>query len=358
MFNKILLFTTALLAPGLAYGANPSANLQVQVVPAGAPGTCGAIVGQAATDAAAAGFNTCALYNDFTTPVPNSVGTGLPSNWLDCSLDSGTSSVWYWGLGIFQNNTEIQPCAGHVDANVTDPTYGNLALRFTLNFSEMSATDYRANMIGMQTANFNYSPTNPVPGPGEYPYAYYEWTWRTDTPNPPGGGLLDNGMWSWVSGNAKTLAGQSSYLAELDFSETGYWTSSDAGVNTWGPSGRITDWFTATNQGLPTSAYHTWGMLFTGDGGNNFSTCSYVDGTRTRCVQHPYDAAGENLQRRYMMAWLFCYSDGNDSLCHTNFGTSHQYIKSIKVLTCANWQQSSAAGMCNGSTLNGSGFYQ
>jgi len=218
---KTVFLTIALLVPGLAYGGNPSANLSVQVIPAGNASTCDAIMGQAATDAATAGFNTCALYNDFTTPIPNTVGTGLPSNWLDCNLDAGTSSVWYWGFSLFQNNSEAPPCAGHVSWNVVDPTYGNYALHLTMNYSELSSTDYRANLYGMQTANFAGA-TNPVPGPGQYPYAYFEWTWRTDSPNPSGGGDIYNAMWSWITPPARTLSGQSNYLVELDFTETGY----------------------------------------------------------------------------------------------------------------------------------------
>ena len=74
------------------------------------------------------------------------------------------------------------------------------------------------------------------------------------------------------------------------------------------------------------------------------------------CDHSPYDASGENLQRRYLMVMMNCSDSTN--LCPINFGTANQYIKSFKVLTCANWQQSSATGMCSGTTLNGSGFYQ
>src|SRR5215813_4094867 len=106
---KQVLFTAAFLVPGLAYGA-PSANLSVQVVPAGKTGTCGTIAGQAGADAAAAGFTTCALYNDFTTTVPNNVGTGLPSNWLDCGMDGNTSAVWYWGVRDRGPAGSFPPC--------------------------------------------------------------------------------------------------------------------------------------------------------------------------------------------------------------------------------------------------------
>jgi hypothetical protein len=162
-------------------------------------------------------------------------------------------------------------------------------------------------------------------------------------------------MWSWITPPARTLSGQSNYLVELDFTETGYWSNGDFASHRWGPGQNIA-WLSNTNAGLPTTSYHTWGMLFTGDGGSNFSTCVYVDGVRQACNHSPYDASGENLQRRYLMVMMNCSDSTN--LCPINFGTANQYIKSFKVLTCANWQQSSATGMCSGTTLNGSGFYQ
>jgi hypothetical protein len=341
MIRKLFL-AAALLVPGLAYGANPSADLSVKVVPAGKAGICGVIMGQAATDAAAAGFNTCALYNDFTTAIPNSVGTGLPSNWLDCNLDGGTSAVWYWGFASFENSSNALPCTGHVAWNVTDPVYGNLALQFTLTDSDIST--YSFPVSGMETVNL--SANNPVPGPGQYPYGYYEWTFRNDNTS----GLLNNAFWSWVTALAGQLAnGSGCCVVELDFTETGP-SGGDAAGNRWGSQGaKLATWYTARGV-AGVSAYHTWGTLFTGDGDGNFSMCSYVDGVRTGCSHQTYDASGENLQRRFLQAWLQAGGSG--------FGTSHQYIESVKVLTCANWLQSSAAGMCNGSTLNGSGFYQ
>ena len=81
---KKLLFTAALLVPGLAFGQNPSADLSVQVVPGTPSGIACAIgpnyMGTVPPGAAAAGFNTCAANIDFTNPALASL-----SSWLDAA---------------------------------------------------------------------------------------------------------------------------------------------------------------------------------------------------------------------------------------------------------------------------------
>src|SRR6266478_9018702 len=88
---KKLFFTAALLVPGLANGADPSATLPVQIVPSGSPRAIPA-------GAQAAGFTTLALDADFSLPF-----YATQSNWLDCA--GATSPQWYrawigFGSGI------------------------------------------------------------------------------------------------------------------------------------------------------------------------------------------------------------------------------------------------------------------
>jgi hypothetical protein len=181
---KQLLFTAALLVPGLAFGGNPSADLWIQVVPATTAGTCGTIMGQAGTDAAAAGFNTCALYNDFTTQIPNTVGTGLPSNWLDCS-GTDTGAVWNWYGGT-------APCPGSF-TQVRDPVYSNYALDLHFNSSYLASgaqnLDWLSTMPNSQiTGNL---------GAHSFSTGYFEWTyrWQSDSGSFPGN---VQGFWSWT----------------------------------------------------------------------------------------------------------------------------------------------------------------
>src|ERR1700730_16567866 len=79
---KKLFFMAALLAPGLAYGGNPSADLTGQIVPAGSGPPVPA-------PAAAAGFTTLAGNFDFSQPL-----YATQSNWLDCPTSSGNRMLW------------------------------------------------------------------------------------------------------------------------------------------------------------------------------------------------------------------------------------------------------------------------
>jgi hypothetical protein len=79
---KQLFLTAALLAPGLAYAGNPSADLSGQIVPASGSIACGVgpnYTGSIPTQASTAGFTTCAANYDFT-----SSQFANASTWLDC----------------------------------------------------------------------------------------------------------------------------------------------------------------------------------------------------------------------------------------------------------------------------------
>src|SRR5215469_8802219 len=84
---KALFFTAALVAPGLAYGAGPTATLSDQVVdPAGPP--------TPPAQATVANFNTCVVCFDWTAPsggvfvngvAPAGVSAAQTNTWLDCA---------------------------------------------------------------------------------------------------------------------------------------------------------------------------------------------------------------------------------------------------------------------------------
>jgi hypothetical protein len=95
--------------PGLAYAANPGANLSVQVIPAGPnnPPTSPA-------QATVANFNTCIVCIDFTAPSGGVFVNGAavagangatPSTWLDCA--GASSPIWFQGSN---GNTHSMPC--------------------------------------------------------------------------------------------------------------------------------------------------------------------------------------------------------------------------------------------------------
>jgi hypothetical protein len=337
---KKLFFTTALLVPGLAYGGNPSADLSVQVVPAGKAGTCGTIIGQAATDSAAAGFNTCALYNDFTTAIPNTVGTGLPSNWLNCTSGIDTGAVWN------ANSSYNIPCSAQ--SQVVDPVYGNQALDLHLNRSWLAGQGQQyGNFAQITSAPWDTDTTNP--NAHSWSNGYFEITYRQDADNFKFPGS-QQAFWSWGQ-----CCGTGNTFVEQDFFED--WNTGGAHMDiAW-------DWWgTGTfGNGTPYSShdartYHTFGALITGNY-NNFAVCNYYDGTRIGCYNQSYQSGQDGTQRRkvWVQNGAQCPTQFGDISCvGASFNDSHMYIKSIRVVTCA---AEPAGGSCLGNTNNGS-FYQ
>ena len=342
---KKLLFATALLAPGLAYGGNPSADLSVQVVPAGTAGTCGTITGQAATDAAAAGFGTCALYNDFTTAIPNTVGTGLPSNWLNCSNTYVAGSVW-------NMPTYNPPC--NAITQVTDSGGGgNLALDLHYNRAWMVQASQYDNFTEMVTSSWDGSDPPSAYGKVGFSNGYFEITARmtADTGSFAG---EQQAFWSWICCTTNLT------FVEQDFFED--WSTGGQHMDiAW-------DWWTGpplTGQGFANgtsypahtqSDYHTFGTLITGNYAS-FAVCNYFDGTRIGCYNQSYKSGQDGTQRRTL--WVQNGAQCNtgvygDIRCVGSFNDSHMYIKSIKAVTCA---AEPAGGSCIGNTYNGN-FYQ
>jgi hypothetical protein len=333
---KKLIFMAPLLVPALAYGQNPSADLSVQVVrppPTGA--SCGAPpVGAAAADTTAAGLSTCVLYNDFTTQIPNSIGTGIPNPWLWCTGGQpGNGTIWT----VDGENVTIggYPCIGDSTANAsnswiyqtTDTLDGKLALEFSSNGFSMST------LGGQGGGGYGVA----APNPGLYPYFYFETYARTTNPqnnvtNARYGNFAVTGWYSTAEAarnGATTWDGQ-----ELDFFEQGasvwspafhIWTQSqpvDHGTNIYTPPG--TSSFTDT-------AYHTWGTLWLGNSSNVVQQCSYLDGVRLGC-----GSANET-------PWPTLYNMRH--WIQVN-GMSATYWKYFKVWSCANWRDPSPSGMC------------
>src|ERR1700755_432534 len=102
---KRLFLLAALLAPQLAYGANPSANLSVQIVPSVSTPAVPAA-------AAAAGFTTLAANYDFTIPG----GTySNPATYIDCK-GAAVPQFYFTAPGI----PGTVPCSGF--SITTDPS--------------------------------------------------------------------------------------------------------------------------------------------------------------------------------------------------------------------------------------------
>lgn len=307
----------------------------------GASGTCGTIAGQAGMDAQTAGFTVAALCNDFTVSVPNMIGTGLPSNWLDCSMDGGTSAVWYMGVA----DRSSAGCS-RLAVNSIDPNVGTCCvLTLTSTYS-----DFQSGLTENTIATVNHTYTNPVPGPGQYPFGYFEATFRVDqSPST----WFDDNWWSWTEGGSANPTGR---FLEYDFLESnsnGATGSIDSAIVQWPGGNFLGNPWTSNISSLDLTAYHSFGMLVTGDGAGNWAVCAYIDGTRTGSCKSGNDSSMQSSQLTYRYIRMGNQIIGTNP---PNFGTINRYIKNFKVLSCSTWAQG-RPNVCNGHTFNGS-FYQ
>src|SRR6516225_7800474 len=143
---KKLFFSAALLAPGLAYGGNPTADLSVKIVP-----PTSAACGTVPADVATVGFTTVALCNDFTTAIPNAVGTGLPSNWLNCDGTQAPVAGNVWHLWALAGGGTTIDCATQIVQATDTNGGGGLALKVALSAAQLSTTNGYANLTSLAT---------------------------------------------------------------------------------------------------------------------------------------------------------------------------------------------------------------
>jgi hypothetical protein len=335
-----LFFMAALLAPNLTYGADPSADLSVQVVPAGAGPTAPAA-------AQVAGFTTLALNSDFTKQ--------LPANWLGGCAVAGsgtpvgnfnsddTGHTWWLNLWWSYN---YQPCD---TAQRADPTFGGLVLDMPWTVDNT----HTAQGTVIQTASWDFvSPASGQSGRGtavSFPInSYYEFTARM-TPLTNGTYLA---LYTWAPEGiaAQSLSGIEWDVIESDF---GNQNNFDSAVHNWGNGGSGAFlWLGHGPPGLPGgfdgSIYHTYAMRITSDG-TDVSGCSYIDGQFITCHSLPGGlSATEASQREFLILQNACDWWNYGGQC-TSGQQQHLYVKSVRVWSCANWQTT----QCNGKVLAG-----
>jgi hypothetical protein len=149
---KGLFFTVALLAPGFAYGGNPSGDLSVEVVPASPKGiACDmgpAYTGAVPAAAQAAGFTHCAANYDFANSF-----YATRSNWLDCA---GAANPQFWNLPYVRN--PAAPCS---DYNIIfDSAFGTNVLQSTYTPADWSAGVFSTELDSTNSPSPTYG-TNP-----------------------------------------------------------------------------------------------------------------------------------------------------------------------------------------------------
>jgi hypothetical protein len=263
---KGLFHIATILAPTLAFAANPSANLSVQIVP---PQYVPAPPVPAA--AQAAGFTTLAANYDFTQP--------LPTGWLDCAgpLNAPPSQppaeAWFY-------YNSANSCS-----NLSQSTdQGSLAL----------------NMPLFPSDNQNGGELDTIT---TFPNAYWEVVFRFQTTPDPGaaGGYNSPGsyltLYQWYYPNPTSPSGIEQDSVEQFFGGATQYVSD--GLIDWNNNAASPSFGgnTAPSNYDP-RAYHTWGALLTSDGGRQGQE-SYLDGAKIGSAVLTFSASQQSTHRHF-----------------------------------------------------------
>jgi hypothetical protein len=373
---KKLLLMAALLAPGLAYGQNPSADLSVQVVPGSAPPAPPAPpangiacdygpnttfpTGTVGTDLTTAGFTHCVLNADFTDNSGATVGGGWvmnnPATWLNECVPGGPTNTWgkfwlTWGGGNVTNNDQGHaPCDRLIRVQESDGTW---VIEW-----QFGASDVTSNIIGMNlywplcgNNCTNYRPALPT--------AFYEEvTTEVESGLTQNGGHNQNVVYSFDENSIfDNSPSQASGFMDMSLAELYVNKGSDAGytgitsMDNYTPGGKVTSGFTYL---YDLGNYHTYADLST-TSGNNFSICYYVDASPisnilyssidgTYCGHYPSFQSNEIADHDRRFARLTNW----DTTYFVNTITIR--IKKIRIFTC-----SSYVGVGNDCTASQSG---
>jgi hypothetical protein len=338
---KNLFFTAALLAPGLAYAANPSANLPVQIVPAGSNIACDAgptYTGSVPAPAGGAGFTTCALNADFSNSYYSKTAT-----WIN---ECGATTPWRFYLqGQFGGSV---PCNRLTIA--TDPTFGGTVAHFQYLQNDKATIGQNIFQLAWPGAwltttgfppylpnemyyeiSFRLSPATLTAGTA---WPIDIWQETTRSPCGPGGGPCPP---SWV---------------EIDFMEYDDLGQPGSGFK-WG--GGIIDWpygnpayGPVTVGATDLSVYHTLRVLITSDESSAISKCTWIDATPYGCIQvHPQNVPGADAQttaeeyHQWNNAITFFLGQGGASSISSNLDA---YIQSIRLWECSGYKTTRCPG--------------
>jgi hypothetical protein len=380
---KSLFFMAALLAPGLAYGGDPSADLSVQIVLVRtAPST--QCPSTAPAEAQVAGFTTMVVCEDFTQQIPNTAGTGLTANWNGCASGPGPMSPSGQVWKITSPNA-YQPggdggigCPSMVqEADAMVP--GQLVMHIHVLRSQWHATSTNSGGFAMATDDTS----SHITGAGKYwsfPQAsLIEITTRDNidslaNPNSRPPGLCDNSAAQNLATSTHESV-QGTGFNEKDIFE--HWNAgdnlgqcvpynADAALHNWNSGNRFANglWDMATGDfgaTLPPGMsrnptwwvnYHTYGILTTTNGGWPLESCAYIDHLLVNCEQFPGGQAWQcsltgsdgNVAKSPGNAnGSGCYGERDfvywilGSFGPQMAGDLHAYIQSFRVWSCPAW---------------------
>jgi hypothetical protein len=340
MIGKCIAFAVPLL-PCFAFGADPSVNLSVQIIPV-ASGPTPPIAAQTV------GFTTIALNADFTQPLPTNWLGGCPNGPDGSATNTNDDTGHIWYNAIWWDKAE--PCTSK---QLADPKYGGTTLDIPWPVHYDPST---SNGHGMQTASWNW----PLPASGSPSVgfsapnsAYYEITAR----NEP---AADSNVMNFITWAATGITGGDAGI-EWDVMEMSGLGGGDGAIHNWGAGGTGGwMWTTFNAQGAGNdilhadpsydpAKYNTYGLRTVSDG-TNLRWCTYINNHLIRCGDLPGGlTAAEKNQRLFVLPGTACYPGNNNYSCPLEGQTQHIYIRSIRVFSCASW----AATECNLSSIPG-----
>jgi hypothetical protein len=363
---KMLLFTAPLLAPILAYGQNPSADLSVQVTPPGSdpPNSITCAIGPNYTGsipagAQAAGFTTCAANYDFTQTgsFTDSLGThtwSTLSSWFQCP-DAGT-----FGAIIYNNqaNPATQPCSDTsivTDNNGDAGATGKQALQILWTLS-----DYNA---GTQITQLNSvsGQGKPTPPGTTFPTGMYVEVVDRITAATYSG--VQNGGAGWTPYFSDVFwggdYGSVNCRTEFDFIER-YYPNNVTGGNVIGSCGAPNPSAEpGATSGYSNTVYSNAGTRITVDTSGNMAVCRYLNNVQLSpkgCATATLTGGGSSgtiTQRNNLLLWSGPNRPAGSTTCGgscTPNVTNTELIQRITFWTCASWQTTACTGTVDSGT--------
>ena len=366
---KRLLFIAALLAPCLAYGQDPSADLSVQVTPAGSdPIACdiGPALPSVPAPAQKAGFTTCALDADFAQIYGNYTDAngwnfGNTSTFIyECGGHASNNYTYYRILLQSGPSLTTAPCS--YATIVTDPVYSNQALHVIYPLSQFNSGYLRtalnwpnssgaSSLPPCRVVSGTFGPYGCAGGPygnGMVNEGYYEMNWRVtsqDFTNISSGQDLIQDWWldnSW--GDCGTCEKQIDFLELQSSYCTGFSCLMQGGAT--GATGN-----TATFSNV--TAYTPTGFLITQAGDGNTWYCVYIgqaqinSGVAKGCSEQTGNPTNTNFSK-VMSQWVGtadCYGGTpTPPSCLGTTTTMDMYIQYQRVWKCANYWTSQCYG--------------
>jgi hypothetical protein len=327
---KSIFLTAALLAPSLAYGQNPSADLPVQVVSAGSDPTVPA-------PAVAAGFTDHVLSADFSQSSYSDITT-----WVNGCGASSTPPFWwfgYWGESGQQPH-QGAPCSRIIMEN--DPSIGKQVLHLQYLSSDSAVGSNPNNQILTLTwpaPPFNGPPVNYLPI--EY---YMEITFRQSEAGLTQSHQINNQrFYLGPSGfnSPSCYFGPDNFEILTNSNSDSGWVYGDCAG--FGPAtsdcvSTGQQWCGTPPEGLAKdlTQYHTCGTLFTSDGTTQMYMCAFVDGVNTtNGCPGPYRPAFTAPLANHQ--YIMINGRGTDSLDRANGSVTVNediYIQRIDIWVC------------------------